>query len=69
MTAEIVIMNKRGVAASADSAATVGKKTFNGHCTRCDCIFEYEIEDIDGSDMVKCPDCGHKNLHILNQPV
>ena len=30
MTAEIVIMNKRGVAASADSAATVGKKTFNG---------------------------------------
>lgn len=30
MTAEIVIMNKRGVAASADSAATVGNKTFNG---------------------------------------
>ena len=29
MTAEIVIMNKRGVAASADSAATVGNKTFN----------------------------------------
>lgn len=29
MTAEIVIMNKRGVAASADSAGTVGKKTFN----------------------------------------
>lgn len=30
MTAEIVIMNKRGVAASADSAVTVGNKTFNG---------------------------------------
>jgi len=29
MTAEIVIMNKRGVAASADSAVTVGEKTFN----------------------------------------
>lgn len=29
MTAEIVIMNKRGVAASADSAGTVGHKTFN----------------------------------------
>lgn len=29
MTAEIVIMNKRGVVASADSAATVGNKTFN----------------------------------------
>lgn len=29
MTAEIVIMNKRGVVASADSAGTVGNKTFN----------------------------------------
>lgn len=29
MTAEIVIMNKRGVVASADSAVTVGNKTFN----------------------------------------
>lgn len=44
-----------------------GKKTFTGYCTRCDCIFEYEIQDIDGSDMVECPDCGHKNLHFLNQ--
>ena len=45
-----------------------GKKTFNGNCTRCGCIFEYEVQDIDGSDMVECPDCGHKNLHIVNQP-
>ena len=43
-----------------------GKKTFNGNCTRCGCIFEYEVQDIDGSDMVECPDCGHKNLHFVN---
>lgn len=44
------------------------KDVYEATCEKCDCIFEYNIEDVESKDrdsygkwcfIIKCPCCGH----------
>jgi len=41
-----------------------GYNRYHGKCSRCNCIFEYELVDVDNNGNVTCPDCGTECLHF-----
>lgn len=41
-----------------------GYSKYRIRCPKCNCLFEYEIKDIDVySDTVRCPDCKYECGH------
>ena len=50
-----------------------GQTKFSAYCSQCGCEFTYELEDLDSTECVKCPCCGHiivhnKNIGTINYP-
>ena len=39
-----------------------GYKRYSMRCYKCNCLYEYELEDI-RQGAVDCPDCGRTNNH------
>ena len=42
-----------------------GFNRYYGQCGKCHCSFTYELEDIDASHKVSCPDCGFEMIHSV----
>lgn len=45
-----------------------GKKEFHTTCPCCGCEFTYEIEDLNGTDYVNCPECNALVSHLMREP-
>lgn len=41
-----------------------GKKEFHTACPCCGCEFTYEVEDLNGTDYVNCPECNARISHL-----
>ena len=41
-----------------------GKKEFHTTCPCCGCEFTYEVEDLNGTDYVNCPECNACISHL-----
>lgn len=39
-----------------------GYKKYSIRCNKCNCLYEYELEDV-MQDIIVCPDCGQNNYH------
>lgn len=40
-----------------------GYKKYQTSCDRCECRFEYEIDDVNSKGVVQCPDCKNDCYH------
>lgn len=47
-----------------------GYEKFTATCDKCNCTFEYELEDVSysgsGIYYVDCPQCGYGSDHLVN---
>lgn len=47
-----------------------GYKKYCTYCSICNCYFEYDVDDVNSNNIVKCPDCKRDCYHsTLNADV
>ena len=40
-----------------------GNKTFKTLCSKCDCLFSYQLNDLCSGTFICCPECGSNIQH------